>query len=271
MDWRVFWELMRVFLPMLFSVFASVMLIVFMLEAEQGTSGGYALLAGLRSFRFLVLKPWYILQCKLYYLFHKHDPADPFLAYKQALMVVDNQGKVVGFSPLTGSHIHKLEGIVRSKKEARFLYGVEDIAQCTLYNHRDCPSESCRCGFYALKLRKLVNKVFGSWVHASRLGNFAVVTLDVELYGKVIEGSLGFRAEKQSVLKIHCKNRCGFCADAKKYPFFCKKAVAFDSFGSHKLVGQLYYLVPVCQNHKTSHSKTLQDVANDLGTEVVWQ
>jgi hypothetical protein len=66
------------------------------------------------------------------------------------------------------------------------------VARCRLHDH-EAPREGCSCGVYALKqLDGLLPGGFGSW---SVLGR-------VELAGKVIEHSDGYRAERARIVEL---------------------------------------------------------------------
>jgi hypothetical protein len=68
------------------------------------------------------------------------------------------------------------------------VYGVEETARCSYQRDHRAPDESCSCGFYARMQRMDV------------YGPYSV--LEVELYGKVLLGTNGYRAEKQRVLSV---------------------------------------------------------------------
>lgn len=76
------------------------------------------------------------------------------------------------------------------------MYGIDDIAEC-VGNPRSThspPEVFCGCGFYALRLEDTKPG------ELLRTRGHALVELEVELYGRVIVYTRGYRAEKQRVL-----------------------------------------------------------------------
>lgn len=108
------------------------------------------------------------------------------------------------------------------------------------------------CGFYAYKERFLAESEY-----TTRKGYL----LEVELYGKVVEYSKGYRAERQRVLAVWVPRRCVEC---------------------HGQADGLYYLGydldPICMacflrlsvDNDRLEYVTLSEVSNQLGCEVRW-
>jgi hypothetical protein len=112
--------------------------------------------------------------------------AEPIVAWKTADLVVDQEG-VVRFQAGNGTH-----------------YGAEAVASCHGYRDEEHlspdPTGGCRtCGFYAVMERPDVEDYYGD------------VVLQVELYGRVIRHTAGYRAEKQRVLAAWLDPVCPRC------------------------------------------------------------
>lgn len=127
--------------------------------------------------------------------------AEPVIAWKHAYIEVDDSGVY-------------FRGIGVSAR-----YGVESVAECALNGHLEAaemgmehgpaPSRYCRCGFYAVKN----NLDPFDPVNEGRYIPVGQVLLQVELYGRIIVHTQGYRAEKQRVLAVysprgHALGRC---------------------------------------------------------------
>lgn len=72
-------------------------------------------------------------------------------------------------------------------------YGVDATAECSLDRQHLAPHPGCTCGFYANKGTR----------PARASENPGYLTLEVELFGKVLVHTNGYRAERQRVLAVY--------------------------------------------------------------------
>jgi hypothetical protein len=123
-------------------------------------------------------------------------------------------------------------------------YGAVATATCALADH-EAPHARCSCGFYAV----------ADDAQLWRLGadEPALVVLDVELAGRVIEHEHGFRASDQRVRSVRCHGACVRCG---------RRASVFTErhFGS---------LVPSC-DRCARHPMTAEEVSASLGVPVAF-
>jgi hypothetical protein len=88
-------------------------------------------------------------------------------------------------------------------------YTHDDVAICevaifsgplfTERHPKGIPSAYCSCGFYALKDRTQLQ----TSMYSAPTSGLTRVVLNVELYGKILVGSEGYRAEKQRVMAVY--------------------------------------------------------------------
>lgn len=150
----------------------------------------------------------------------RRQQADPFVGFKT--MRVVSEGDRLRFQGSTGS-----------------TYDLTAVASCPRDGGHESPGDGCSCGFYALA-SKPKNWEYGAFMAS------------VEMYGKVIVGRHGWRAQKQRILKIEARPNCGTCG---------AEATGF-SIGSD--------VTPVCGEHADDSFVTLAELTGKIGTEVSW-
>lgn len=178
---------------------------------------------------------------------------DPFLAWK----LVTIQGPGYAYLLKMGSNLFSL------KTTGEFLirgsvgpYKPDATAQCvngTEHRGGTVPSWNCTCGFWALKKPIELSKTHG------RGGN---ALARVELFGKVIEGRLGYRASRQRVLSITYDWQCVFNSCEKMAEVFVSSDI--DA------------VLPHCLTHASSLGRssavfqilTPAELSAKVGTEV---
>lgn len=149
-------------------------------------------------------------------------------------------------------------------------YGIEAVAEChaqsryvyTIYRREHdirCPDEGCTCGFYARTEQD------------RPIPEPGYVVLEVELYGRVIVGTNGYRAEKQRVLAVWASHnhaeRCSISVvagiyDGRPYHRTCPHAAHFFVAGH-----------PHCAEHALETGKRMAEyhfTPPDTGTEWRW-
>jgi len=147
-----------------------------------------------------------------------------------------------------------------------YLFGGVSIGKATQYGLRararclsdgpassqpdhQAPAESCSCGFYA-HARQPQSESYAA----------EYVALEVELGGKVIVCTDGYRAEWQRVLNIVVPQVCYACEQKAT-----SLAIATDDGGPHQAL-------PWCEEHLESmHVLTFASVASDLGVGISWR
>lgn len=138
------------------------------------------------------------------------------------------------------------------------FYRPESRSVCLLTGtHHDAPQPDCTCGFYAVK------RVTGD----HRTAGF-FVALDVDLYGRVIRHTAGWRAEKQRVIKVTIGSICALCGTRKA------TCLGFSGRVLNSNAGPLQLLHALCDKcaptFDTGERLTLADVSGYLGVEVAW-
>lgn len=160
-------------------------------------------------------------------------------------------------------------------------YAIDARAWCP----RGCtvPTESCRCGFYAMhgdpESRELSTSV--PW---ARRAEPLSVRLDVELSGVVLEYELGYRAERQRVLEVGIPDRCVPCAaqgvDQQAAGLIARERRTSTPFGGAPYPGEAAIadwleLRAACLDHWREApglpALSLPDLAELLGTRVTWE
>lgn len=188
---------------------------------------------------------------------------EPIRAVKRARLRVSPDGRSATLSGLT------LGG----------RYDVEDDARCP----RGCqrPADGCDCGFYALR-PEVESHVFRT---SERMQRATTVRLDVELSGSVLEYELGYRAQRQRVLRVAVPTICASCArfgDTQRATGLAAVPPAQYAYSVSVLSrttpgGREPWatLEPTCDLHRRARrdepSVELTDLAGMLGTEVVWE
>lgn len=87
-------------------------------------------------------------------------------------------------------------------------YGVDELARC---RRRSCrpPGLDCRCGFYAFRDRSRAIDLFAQLTVRHPARSYVLLTVDLD--GEVLEYDLGFRAQRQRVLRIEVPAVCIRC------------------------------------------------------------
>ena len=190
-----------------------------------------------RLFMGLVLRPLLLLQCKL----TRNNKDGHITAYKWARIVaIDSR---VAYKPIYDNNR---------------VYQTTDVAVCQDRYCTEPPSSHCSCGFYALKRRGHLPYVRGTSGEPGRRQYESFFTLDVDLSGHIREAGLGYRAERQRVLKITAPKYCVF--DHKWHRRV--RAAGLGIINSR-------WLAPVCAGCHDA-PRPLSWLADQLGTEVVW-
>lgn len=132
------------------------------------------------------------------------------------------------------------------------------IAQVKDEDLHHVPDEDCSCGFYALDS---VDEILNRYSRSN-------VFLEVELYGRVIKGSLGYRAEKQRVLCVWVVPKC--YESEREVP--CLEAVGLNvPLPREDAFSIMSSNMPVCWEHSIPEKFfRLEELANELQTEVRW-
>jgi len=114
-----------------------------------------------------------------------------------------------GIEPIVGRKVAwlaRVDGIVRFaplyERKLSEPYGPVADAVCEGGLQHIAPNTECGCGFHAVSSREDL------WRFSPAAG---VITLDVELAGRVVEHEHGWRAEHQIVLGAHLPARCPRC------------------------------------------------------------
>jgi hypothetical protein len=180
---------------------------------------------------------------------------DPFVGYKTLRVVASDgrlqfrgwTGTVYGLDATASCHAGGI--VVFTPAMARQMMGLpplseeEENAESPSSPSHSSPSESCSCGFYALKDRP------SDWEYGAFLAS-------VELFGKVVVAKLGWRAERQRILKIEAKRTC--VVDNHNVP-----AVGFSTSADGSIIA-------VCAEHGVLGYSTPAELTGKLGTEVRW-
>lgn len=193
-----------------------------------------------------------------------HEPAaglDAFRGYKIAQLIVgtSDDAWLAGVTSLS--------------------YGVDELARC---RRRGCrpPGMDCRCGFYAFRDRDRAVELLGQLGARHPARSYVLLTVDLD--GDVLEYELGYRAQRQRVLRIEIPDVCSRCLRDG----YLRPATAFLSH-PHFRGEQLLYertlaarialplgsapVRPVCTSHLPegpARRFTLLELRGLLGTEV---
>lgn len=190
--------------------------------------------------------------------FLRQDGQSIYHGYKFAYLGVDVNSKPA-FIPL---------------RLPRLRYGIEATAEChyrevegrgSLSSGRSLvagqphkvPHEDCQCGFRALVLPSHLGRCGRSWPEYGEGGKVCV--LEVELYGDIIEGQIGFRAGSIEVLQVSLPPFCTRCSRRKETKFVAKRKA--DRKGR---------LAPHCESCLRNRELvfSLSELRHALGTDV---
>lgn len=121
------------------------------------------------------------------------------------------------------------------------------VGSYTRVEAHEVPGVNCSCGWYAWKDRGKVEP-----------GGCGLIVAEVDLYGKIIDCELGYRAEYQRVLSIQVERLCrrGFLCDSEA------EVLNFGKSGNAK---------PSCREHASkTRSLSLAQVSGRCGLEIRW-
>jgi hypothetical protein len=178
-----------------------------------------------------VFKPVFYVHCRF-----MRANGDHITGYKWARLVA--YGDELRFQPIYNMHPE---------------YDVESTAMCEHGNQ--VPASDCKCGFYALKRRQHLGYVLGTL--SNQVVRSRLMTLEVDLSGRVLVANMGYRAEKQRVLRVLVPTRCAFRHEKRRR----RRAAGVAIYKREVLA--------VCQDCAPSFMP-LSVIADALGTEVVW-
>lgn len=157
-------------------------------------------------------------------------------------------------------------------------YGVDELARC---RRRAChpPGLDCRCGFYAFRDRQRAVDLFAQLTVRHPARSYVLLTVDLD--GEVLEYDLGFRAERQRVLRIEVPGVCIRCLREDRHQP-AVALVAHPHFRGEQLLYERTLLArlalplgsapirPVCTAHQPSDARRfpLDRLRNLTATEV---
>lgn len=147
---------------------------------------------------------------------------------------VKKDGPFVGYKTI---HLLPDNGRLRIKG-AQSVYDVDAVAVCNKNLPHLAPHPNCHCGFWAYKTYKQTNFTYRGYV------------AEVQLFGRVIEAELGFRAERQRVTRITASPLCYEC-DKQAIGFVCGTGA-----------------IPSCADHAPFGVLTTQQVSAAIGVPV---
>lgn len=130
--------------------------------------------------------------------------------------------------------------------DGREAKAVCKVSGSGIHSPDNVPCEYCTCGFYAVK-----NK---TTIQGSHLA-------EVDLYGKVIEHELGYRAEYQRILALYFKT-VSHC----QFGFLCKKKVEVLVFTDD-------FILPSCISCSLTYPNvaTPAQISDYFGIEIRWE
>lgn len=105
-------------------------------------------------------------------------------------------------------------------------FTTSSVAVCEQKFSHSAPDEDCDCGFYAFKE---LSKAIDVSSHSR-----ALLLIQVEFFGKIVEHDFGMRAEHQVIEKIYLNSKCS--------KFFCRRRTVGIIEGRHKWFN-------VCEKH----------------------
>jgi hypothetical protein len=90
-------------------------------------------------------------------------------------------------------------------------YGLDAHARCVTTGAHEAPALWCGCGLYALRSRAAATRLAR---RVRRRRGAVAAVLDVELTGRVLEATRGFRSQRQRVTQVTVGGRCVACGAA---------------------------------------------------------
>ncbi|HEX6257110.1 MAG TPA: hypothetical protein VFZ70_14985 [Euzebyales bacterium] len=158
-------------------------------------------------------------------------------------------------------------------------YGVDELANC---RRRGCapPGLDCRCGFYAFADRDRAVELLGQLGARHPARSYVLLTVDLD--GDVLEYELGYRAQRQRVLRIEIPDVCARClrdgylrppTTFVAHPHFRGEQLLYERTLAARIALPLGSapVRPVCDQHLPvgpSRRFTLLELRGVLGTEV---
>lgn len=142
-------------------------------------------------------------------------------------------------------------------------YGVDELARC---RRRSCrpPGLDCRCGFYAFRDRARAIELFAQLTVRHPARSYVLLTVDLD--GEVLEYELGFRAQRQRVLRIEVPGVCIRCLrEGRRTP--AEALVAHPHFRGEQLLYERTLLArlalpmgsapirPACSDHTPADAR----------------
>lgn len=170
--------------------------------------------------------------------------------YKYAYLFLGEDG--VSFAPLRG---HSYGYGVSADAVCRYDALYPDSKPLVPAAHKS-PHPDCKCGFYALPVRRHLGIRMTASQPSNGMGDLACI-LEVDVSGDVIDGEVTFRAEHIEVLKVTLPRSCQCCGQPA-----CCMAVG----------NQTGMLWPSCGAFGCSFSTALSllDIRNLLPTDIEW-
>lgn len=196
---------------------------------------------------------------------------EPFVGWKRARLVRINghvrfYGATVEASyeaeAVADCRRRNLDYLLRSSIFSMAPPAPQQVSEVAPSHEHQAPADQCACGFYAVADQS-------HWEVLRRDYPDGFARLEVELYGKVIRYTNGYRAEKQRVLAAWVDPACWGCSmwsqvGIERHPG-AQMAGMVDAHG---------LLRPVCAQCAVGLADrlllSLADISSDLGTEVRW-
>lgn len=159
-------------------------------------------------------------------------------------------------TPFVGYKMVRLvagRGAVRIRGHYNQTSDVDERAMCGLgMDHRPADPD-CDCGFYAH-----INRP--TWMNLDRSSHDVLVK--VELFGQVVKGTYGYRAERQRLVSAEIPRRCEIAT--MEVEEVCEKRAAGIAVSDDAV------LYPVCADHAPFGVTSLEQVGAALGVPVTW-
>jgi hypothetical protein len=206
------------------------------------------------------------------------EPTGKWVEGCKAANLVTN-GAEIKFAPMYADN-HRLDGNgIPMPTSAYKPYGIAAEATCQIYRHeaphRPCKVCGCKCGFYAVDLPNMstvLRYMRRDISHGWNACNDNLVILCVSLKGGMYTGKVNgtevtaYRAAYQQVTLVLVPPNCGS-------PDCFGKPVALGVFGEaprRRHLRGYQYLRPVCAEHATMSTITLQQCSDRLQVPVDW-
>ena len=184
----------------------------------------------------------------------ERNQADPYVGYKTLALVIDEgrirckgcTGSIYDIEAVASCNIPTLyyggitSGVLTVAQARAFVQALGQESAITDLTHKS-PDPLCRCGFYALAERP------GDW-------EYGLFMAQVELYGRVVRGERGYRAERQRVLSLEARRICTRCK---------QKAHGFA-------VGDSGQISTMCSKCSVLSLAKPAEMTAKLGTQVSW-